>query len=284
MSKYFYLIISLVILCSCNEYQKVLKASGEGATGNKYTMADSLYTAGKYAKANRLFSQIVPEYRGKPQAQKLMFLYADTYYKMKDYYISSYRFEQFTTAYPDSEKLEEAAFLAAKSYYMLSPVFSKDQTETKEAIEKLQEFINLFPDSEYLAEANKMVKELDYKLEKKAFSIAKQYSDIAPGFTLDYTAAIRSFDNFLYDFPGSSLREDALFYRLDAVYKQAMNSIEYKNTRVEGFVHLRKERLDNAKEYSSSFIKIYPESKYIEQVNLMGKAVDEELKNYSIKS
>ena len=82
-------------------------------------MGEALYNEGKYAKANRLFAQIVPEYRGKPQAQKLMYLYAQTFYKMKDYYISSYRFERFATAYPKSEKLEEALFLSAQSYYMI---------------------------------------------------------------------------------------------------------------------------------------------------------------------
>ncbi|WP_282136108.1 outer membrane protein assembly factor BamD [Seonamhaeicola maritimus] len=284
MNKYLYILISLVILSSCSEYQKVLKASGERATAQKFKMGDSLYNAGKWAKANRILGQIVPEYRGKPQAQKLMYLYAQTFYKMKDYYISSYRFEQFATSYPKSEKLEEASFLSAKSYYMLSPVYSKDQKETKEAIEKIQGFINQFPESEYLPEANKLVQELDFKLEKKAFSIAKQYSDIAPGFTRDYTAAIKSFDNFLYDFPGSSLREDALFQRLDAAYKQAVNSIEYKRSRAEGIVHIRKERIEATKEYSSSFLKTFANSKYIEQVNEMNRVLEEELKKYSTKS
>lgn len=284
MKKFFYILISLIVLSSCSEYQKVLKATGEGATKEKFTLGEAYYKEGKYAKANRLFAQIVPEYRGKPQAQKLMYLYANTFYKMQDYYISAYRFEQFATSYPKSEKLEETLFLSAKSYYMLSPVYTKDQSETKEAIEKIQGFINQFPNSEYLAEANKLVKKLDYKLEEKAFNIAKQYSEIAPGYTRDFNSAIRSFDNFLGDFPGSSLREDALFYRLDAVYKQAVNSYEVINSKQEGLVQLRKKRLETAKEYSSSFEKTYAESKYKEQVSKMAKVVEEELKKYSEKS
>ncbi|TYA71496.1 outer membrane protein assembly factor BamD [Seonamhaeicola marinus] len=284
MKKFFYLVISLIVLSSCSEYQKVLKASGEGATKEKFTLGESLYNEGKYAKANRLFGQIVPEYRGKPQAQKLMYLYAMTFYKMKDYYISAYRFEQFTKSYPKSEKLEETAFLSARSYYMLSPVYTKDQTETKDAVEKIQGFINMFPDSEYLEEANKLVKELEYKLEQKAFHIAKQYFEIAPGFTRDYTSAIKSFDNFLFDFPGSKLREEALFYRLDASYKQAVNSYERITSREEGIVQLRKQRLETTKEYSDSFLQSYKESKYLEDVNEIAKVVDEELKKYSEKS
>ncbi|WP_299550240.1 outer membrane protein assembly factor BamD [Seonamhaeicola sp.] len=284
MKKFFYILITLAILSSCSEYQKVLKLSGEGATKEKFTMGEALYNEGKYAKANRLFAQIVPDYRGKPQAQKLMYLYAMTFYKMQDYYISAYRFEQFATAYPKSEKLEEASFLSAQSYYMLSPVYTKDQKETTEAIEKIQGFINKFPDSEYLPEANKLVKELEFKLEQKAFAIAKQYSEIAPGFTGDFNAAIKSFDNFLYDFPGSSLREDAHFYRLDAIYQQAVNSVEYNRSIEEGIVHIRKQRLETATESIDSFKRAFAESKYIEQVNEMVKVVEEELKKYSTKS
>ncbi|GAA3589057.1 outer membrane protein assembly factor BamD [Flavivirga amylovorans] len=249
---------------------------------DKFKKGEELYNEGKFSKANRLFAQIVPKYRGKPQAEKLMYLYSSSFYKMKDYYVSGYQFERFVASYPKSEKLEEAFFLSAKSYYMLSPVYSKDQNETKEAIEKLQEFINLYPESEYLPEANKLVKELDYKLERKAFEIAKQYNKIAVT-SVDYNASIKSFENFVFDFPGSSLREDAMFYRLDSAYKLAINSFETKRT-LEGIIPLKKNRLETAKEYYFSFKKGYTSSKYIEQVNTIGESLDEELAKYSTKS
>ncbi|WOD43647.1 outer membrane protein assembly factor BamD [Hwangdonia lutea] len=270
MKKFFYIIFTISIFSSCSEYQKVLKNE---EIAPKFKMGEALYNEGKYAKANKLFAQIVPNYRGKPQAEKLMYLYSNTFYKTKDYYIAGYQFERFASSYPKSEKVEEAAFLSAKSYYMLSPVYSKDQKETVEAIEKLQAFINLYPESEYSAEANKLVQELDYKLEKKAFEIAKQYNKIAFTST-ELEAAIKSFDNFILDFPGSSLREDALFYKLDSAYKLAINSVEYK----------KQNRLITAKEYYNTFIEKYPNSKHTEVVNAMALEMDEVLKNYSTKS
>lgn len=279
MKNLFYILLTFTVLSSCSEYQKALKADGEGAIAEKFKMGEALYKEGKFAKANRLFAQIVPNYRGKPQAEKLMYLYSNTFYKMKDYYVAGYQFERFASSYPKSEKLEEASFLSAKSYYHLSPVYSKDQKETKEAIEKLQEFINLFPESEYVSEANPLVQELDFKLEKKAYEIAKQYNQIS-----DYPASVRSFDNFIFEFPGSKLREDALFYRLDSAYKLAVNSIEVKNTLQNGLVYLKKERLETAKEYSDAFKKAYTNSKHIEVVNEMTSAINEELESYSTKS
>ncbi|WP_298498489.1 outer membrane protein assembly factor BamD [uncultured Algibacter sp.] len=279
MNKFFYILVFFAVFSSCSEYQKALKADGEGAIAAKFKMGEELYNAGKFGKANRLFAQIVPNYRGKPQAEKLMYLYSKSFYEMKDYYVAGYQFERFASSYPKSEKLEEASYLSAKSAYQLSPIYSKDQTETKAAIEKLQEFINVFPDSEYVSDASKLVQELDLKLEKKAYEIAKQFNQIS-----DYPASVRSFDNFIFEFPGSKFREDALFYRLDSAYKLAVNSVEIKRSLQKGLVYLKKERLETAKEYSEAFKKSYSNSKYIEDVEKMFLEINEELKNYSTKS
>jgi len=246
MKKLFYILITVLVFSSCSDFQKAIKSE---AIATKFKMGTELYDAGKFNKANRLFVQIVPKYRGKPQAQKLMYLYSMTFYEMGDYYTSNYQFERFVSAYPNSEKLEEAAFLGAKSYYHLSPLFSKEQKETIEAIEKLQNFINSYPASTYTAEANKLVQELDYKIEKKAFSIAEQYNKIGP-YTRDYQSAIKAFDNFLLNFPGSSFREEAFYLRLDSAYKLAINSVEWK----------MKDRLKKAISFYAQFVKSYPSS------------------------
>lgn len=266
MKKYLYILVLVIGLSSCNEFQKALKTED---IAKKYEVGTQLFEEGKYAKANRLFTQIVPSYRGKPQAEKLMYMYSKSFYEMEDWYLAGYQFERFVSAYPKSEKIEEAAFLSAKSYYMLSPVYSKEQKDTKEAIEKLQVFINTYPDSENLEEANKMVRELDYKLEKKAFEIAKQYNTIS-----DYKASIKSFDNFLLEYPGSVLREDAMYQRLDAAYKLAVNSVDYK----------KEQRLRDAQSYLKSFVATFSISDKLEEVNKMLDEVNEQMETFNTKS
>lgn len=251
MKRAFYIVFIAILVTSCSDYQKMLKSE---STAEKFKFATDLYEEGKYAKAYRLFEQILPAYRGKPQAEKLTFMHANCSYELKDYYISSYHFDKFVDIYPSSEKAEEAAFLAAKGYYHNSPVFTKEQKETVEAIEKLQLFINLYPTSGYVADANKLINELDFKLEKKAFEIAKQYNLIT-----DYKASIKSFNNFLLEFPGTSLREDAMFYRFDSAYKLAALSID----------RLKEGRVSDAVSYFNSLNKAYPESKYLDEATIM---------------
>ena len=63
----------------------------------------------------------------------------------KNYILAAYEFETFVKAFPKSQKVDEAYFLMAHAYYMVSPNYSLDQTDTYEALDKLQEFINPSP-------------------------------------------------------------------------------------------------------------------------------------------
>jgi len=245
MKKLIYFIFILSLSYSCGEYQKALN-SDEVAV--KFNLGTELYDSEKYPKASRLFAQILPQYRGKPQAQKLTYMQAMCFYNTKDYNSSSYLMERFVNSYPDSEKVEEMAFLGAKSYYLMAPIYSKDSDDTKIAIDKLQLFINAFPDSGLIEDANKLIFELDYRLELKEFNIALQYNVLT-----DYQAAIKSFENFLIDFPGSDLREKAMYYRFDSAFKLAINSV----------VRRQKERIENAVSFFNSFKNNYNESEYL---------------------
>ena len=266
MKRGLYILLISVLFISCSDFQKTLKSED---IGEKFKMATELFEAEKWNKSHRLLEQIISKYRGKPQAEKLTFMHAMCSYKMTDYYISSYHFDKFVGLYPQSEKMEEAAFLAAKGYYFNSPVYSKEQKETTEAIEKMQLFVNAHPDSKYLTEANTIIKELDFKLEKKAFEIAKKYNLIR-----DYKASIKSFNNFLLEFPGTSLRNKAMYYRLDAAYSLAIFSVNY----------LKEERLKDALGYYESLKKAYPDSEYTEDATRMNAELQQELKTFTTKS
>lgn len=267
MNKIFFILILAITLGSCSSYQKALKS--EDVT-LKYEVATKMYESGKYTKAIRLFEQIAPTYRGKPGAEKMFYMFAQSYYKTKQNYLAGYQFESFASSYPKSEKVEEAAYLSAESYSKESPRYSLDQGNTDKAIDKLQNFINLYPNSQYLPQANVLVKELREKLEKKAFEIAKQYNTIG-GYTRDYSAAIKALDNFIADYPGTPLKEDALYYRFDSAYTLAINSIENR----------KKERLDFAKGAYATLIKFNASTKYKEEADKRLEAIDKELQQFS---
>ena len=267
MKKILSILLLILIFSSCSEYQKALKTDEIGV---KYDVATRQYEKGKYSKAIRLFEQIAPSYRGKAQAEKMFYMYAQSYFKTKQYYSSGYQFESFVNSYPKSEKVEEASYFGALSYSKLSPRYSLDQIDTYQAIEKLQVFIDTYPTSEYLAEANVIVKELREKLEKKAFEVAKQYNTTGE-YNNNHIAAIVVLDNFITDFPGTKYKEEALYYKLDSSYKIAINSIEAKKL----------ERLNNAKTAYLNLMKFNPNSEFKDKADEMLAKIETDLKQIS---
>ena len=265
MKKILSILLLTLIFSSCGEYQKALKTEEIGV---KYDVATRQYDSGNYAKAIRLFEQIAPSYRGRPQAEKMFYMYAQAYFKTKQYYSAGYQFESFTTSYPRSEKVEEASYLAALSYSKLSPRYSLDQVDTFKAIDKMQAFINNYPTSDYVTDANKIVKDLREKLEKKSFETAKQYNTIS-----DHKAALVVLDNFITDFPGTKYKESALYYKLDSSYKLAINSVDSK----------KEERLNSAKTAYLNLMKFNQTSEFKEEADDMLTQIEKDLKQISNK-
>lgn len=249
----------MVLTLGCSDFQKLLSSGDSSA---QYKQAEILYNQSEFKKAAKLFEQVAPRYRGTPQAERVIFLYADSYYNAGDYYLAAHQFENFIQSYPQSQKLVEAYFKEAMCYYNLSPKFSLDQEDTYKAVEKLQLFINNFPSAEFADDTNNAIVELQIKLEKKEFEIAKNYYTIR-----DYNAAITSLDNFIASFPGNNFREESLYFKFLSSYEIAINSVESK----------KQERLNNLVTQYNSIVSYYPESVFIEDLNQKMKIVNQEL-------
>ena len=245
-----------LVFFSCGQYQKVLN---KGTTEEQYKMAVKMYESKKFSKSLRLFEKITPTYRGKPQMERIQFMVAQANFNEKNYSISGYYFDRFVKNYPKSSKKEEAAFLSAYSYKLASPAFSLDPTDTNKALESFQSFINTYPDSEKIPEANTHYKELRYKLQKKYFEIAKTYYRTADYDLRNYKAAIQALDNLISDYLGSEFKEEALYYRLKAAHDFDLKSTDRRKL----------ERTKDAIEAYEKLKRNFPESKFMEDANKM---------------
>ena len=254
-----------LMLSSCSEYQKVLN---KGTVEEQYKMAVKMYETQKYSKAIRLFEKIIPSFGGKPQMERIQFMVAQSNFNEKNYSLAGYYFKRFTTNYPKSSKVEEASFLSALSYYKAAPVYSLDPVDTNKAIESFQYFIDAYPDSDKLGEANKYYGELRFKLEKKAFEIAKTYYKTADTDSRNYRAAIVAFDNLLLDYLGTSLKEEALFYRLKAAHDFVLKSTQRR----------KEKRIKDAIKAYDKLKRNFPESKFKKESEEMLVTLQEEQK------
>ena len=173
MNKFIYILLVILSISSCSPYQKAMKSDDIEVKTKVFT---EQIEKKKYAKAIRLFEQFASSLRAKPQGGTAFYSYAQALYNTKQYISAAYEFERFSSSYPKSALAEEAAFLGAECYSKVSPIYSLDQVDTDKALSKIQVFVNKYPNSTFLPQANEIVKQLSEKLELKAFEIAKQYN------------------------------------------------------------------------------------------------------------
>ncbi len=248
------LLIIMVSIAGCKSKFEKLRASND--TAKKYREAVRLYEKKDYSKALSLFDDLVQKYRGTAEAEDLSYYFAYTHYKLRDYTTARYHFKTFADTYASSPKAEECRFMAAYCFYLESPVYSLDQDNTIKAIEALQLFINLYPKSDRVAEASKLIDNLRDKLETKSYANAKLFLDIG-----DYKSAVIAFRNSARDFPDTKYAEEMEFLTIRAQALYAKASFEIK----------QEERYNEAIQLYNEFAQTYPSSKYLKEAEQIKK-------------
>lgn len=266
-NKFFILIgiVCLMVFVSCNKHTQILKSTDNEY---KYQAAVSYFEKKDYNRALQLFDVLQSAYRGKPQGEEIAYLTAECYYNLKDYSIASHYYKRYVVNYPFAKNAEASLFRSACCYYKESPNMSLDQEESYIAIKEFQNFIDIYPQSVFVDSANRLIDTLQYKISEKDFNTCKLYYKME-----EYQAAITSFESFLRDYPTTSHREEIINYMVLTYSKYAENSVVSK----------QRERYELALEKYNTLIYMYPESKYIAELEPVVEKIKSELSNKKTK-
>jgi outer membrane protein assembly factor BamD len=249
INRFFNVLVFLVsfawVLSGCSEYNKVLKSTD---INYKFTKAKEYYDSAYYYKSLPILEELIGLTRGTQQAEEVYFMYAKSHFGVKDYYLANYYLKTFTKTFANSPKAEDCLFLAAECSYELSPTYSLDQTDTRNALDEYQIFLDKYPNSHLKDSANHQMERLNLKLERKAYENAYQFAK-----TLKYKAATSALKDFLKDYPGSVYREEAMYLIVKCQYMLADGSIEEKKL----------ERMRAVAENYRTFAAAFPESKFL---------------------
>ncbi|MGE4587176.1 MAG: outer membrane protein assembly factor BamD [Mangrovibacterium sp.] len=237
-------LLFLFVSTACSDFNKVVKSTDYEY---KYNKAVEYFQSGDYSRAITLLAELVTIYRGTSRADDVYFYYAKSYFEQDDYLIAGHWFGTLVREFPKSEFVEECQYMIGYCYYKESPKPRLDQQVTQKAIDALQLYINLYPASERVEAANKLIIELRDKLVYKAFLTGKLYYDMG-----NYKAAVVALNNSLQSFPDTKYREELTFMLLDAKYNLAIYSVEEK----------KEQRLSEALDEYFSFVDEFPDSKY----------------------
>lgn len=250
-----YLVLFLgitLVFSSCGNFEKLRK---KGTDEQKYQAALTYYKKGDYDKAVLLFEELKPLLKGSDQQELATFYEAYCNYHLQQYEVASFQFKRFYETFGRSENAEEALYMSSYASYRASMPYYLDQASTLTAMDAMQSFINTYPQSKFVEEASKIIKESRKKLEKKSYERAKLYYKTSPTNLQNYRSAVYAVNNFKKEFPDSDYNEELAFLQVQSQYDFAQNSLYTK----------QKERYDDVVKYYQEFVDTYPNSKLLKK-------------------
>ena len=250
----FLVLIVVLTLFSCSDYQKLLKSDDAEL---KYTKAVEYFDKGDFMRASTLFDAIATYYKGTDRSETVLNYMAKSYMGQKDYYSASEYYKTYVKTYPKGKYVVESKYMIGYCYYLDSPDARLDQSATINALTALQEFLDVYPESDRVTDANKLIEELTNKLAYKAYLNAKLYYNLGNYLGNNYESAVITAQNALKKFPSTSYREELIMLILDSKFEQAVQSIEEKKI----------ERYRNAIDEYYNYINEYPTGKFRKQAD-----------------
>jgi outer membrane protein assembly factor BamD len=233
---YAMLLSAMIFSLSACKFQKLTKSPDWKV---RYEGAMEYYNKRDYYRASLLLEDLVPLIKGTEAAENIQFYFAYAQYNQQQYLLAAHYFRSFFDSYRYSARAEEAFYMHAFSLYLDAPYHYLDQESAHGAIDAMQDFLNLYPKSQFAERANKVLFELRERQEQKSFDNAMLYYDLGR-----HKAAVIAFENFQKDFPDAKNKEKAVFLQAKAQLLYAQNSI----------FSVQKERFDKTIEICQLFL------------------------------
>ncbi|MFQ5674580.1 MAG: outer membrane protein assembly factor BamD [bacterium] len=217
-------------------------------------LAKLMFKNGDYVDAKIQFRRLTLNNRGLEFSDEAQFFLAECHFYLKEYVLASDEYNRLVRLYPHSQWTDDASFKVGVCNYKLSPKASLDQKYTLLAVQFFQLFLEDYPDSQLVPDAEKYLKECRTKLAEKDFKAGKLYLKLN-----DNKAALVYFDSVLEDYYDTSFAKDALFWKGEGLYELR-----------------RKEEALGA--YQQLLTK-YPKCKYAGKAKRRVKSIEEDLKD-----
>ena len=242
-------LIAIVFASCATKFGKIVKSKDKEY---KLKMAEQYYATKHYDKAQQLYTDLMPLFKGDPRFEDIYYKYAYTSYYLRDYENAENLFKTYTENFPNNPKVEECEYMRCMCYYKQSPKVDLDQTNTTRTIALLQAFINTHPDSKRVSDATEIIDQCRKKLELKEYKNAQLYYDL--GF---YQSAGVAFSVLIDDFPDSDQGDQYALSSIKSYFKYAQLSV----------VDKQEQRFDKVISDVTDFQQRFPESKLLAEAN-----------------
>lgn len=256
--------LAVLSIPSCkSEYEALLNSND---VEKQYDAAFRYFNEGKFQKAASLFQSMSVLTNGTSKDDTVQYYWGLSNYRYKDYYTAETNFSNFLQKFPRSPFADEAAFLRIDCLYRSTLRYELDQTPTYNALTEISQYLIENPNSTHGAICRQMMKELNDRLDRKAYENAKLYYKME-----DYQASRVAFKNILKDDAENIYREDIQYCIAMSSYKYAQMSVEAK----------QKERYLTFVDDYYNFIGEYPDSPYKKELDALYRRSQRALGHYT---
>lgn len=197
-------------------------ASGCGGSLQETQRGTADYDAGKaaydrsdwYDAINDLKSY-VEQFPGTEKTDDALYYLGRSYFGQKDYALASSQFDRLIRDFPQSPYQAPALYFLARCDDLDSRPALLDQTETRRALDRYKQFLDVYPNDEHAPEARDRVRALRDRLAEKRFRNGKLYVKLHQP-----RAAKLYLQDVLADYPDSKWAGDAALLLADVLLKE----------------------------------------------------------------
>lgn len=184
--RFFQLVIGvamLAILAGCSSSQQPYQVELDPELANLskeqiFQKAEDLYEQRKWARARKFYAHVYEYYPNDPLGRRGLLRVADTYFQQGDpvnLIEAQYKYRDFVNRYPASESADYAMLQIAMVAFRQMESPERDQTKTREAIQKIEEMIAAYPNSPIRPEAEQKLREAKDRLARSDHMVAEFY-------------------------------------------------------------------------------------------------------------
>lgn len=209
------LVAATALLSGCAKKDKDLDLNAYVDTIEKpdvlYNQALANLDAGRLKEATKKFEAIDRQHPYTEWARKALVMGAFTNYRQAKYDEAVNMANRYVTLYPTSKEAAYAYYIIGLSYFRQIPEVTRDQKDTKRAVDALQEVIDRYPNSEYVSDAKDKIRFAREQLSGKEMQVGRYYLE-----RRQYLAAINRFKEVIEDYSNTNQIEEALYRLVEA--------------------------------------------------------------------
>ena len=197
--------------CSSNSSKKLIK-KGLYNCNSRFETAMKRIEKKNYSDAIRILDEIKYQCGGSSLMDTVYYHTAMSHFRLKQYADARVEFENLQHEYPRSPFAEESYYRLGQMRYLKSNKYHRDQTETKEAVRLLSDYLDLYPNGVFADSARHFHILAREKLAEKEFRNAMFYRR-----QKEHNASLIYFNSLLAEYPQSKFTLEAAVGMVEAL-------------------------------------------------------------------